>query len=133
MSERSRFRIKNGEIEIEYEGLVNDVNERYQEALDWLKSSPQEPEHEEKQRKEETKRGTRGPEIWSPAIDNLIQQGFFKLPNKRTRKDVEKALMDKALPVQGKEGTITTTLTRKVRKGELKGTKGPEGWAFWTE
>jgi len=72
-------------------------------------------------------------QIWSPAIDRLIQKGFFKLPNRRTRKDVEKALEDRALPVKGKARQIITALTRKVRKGDLKGTKGPDGWTFWTE
>jgi hypothetical protein len=141
MSEaRSRFRIKNGEMEIEYEGLVKDANERYKEALEWLKSIPRKEEKEKKEiskekeeATEEKKKGTRGPEIWSPAIDTLIAEGFFKLPNKRDKRDVVKALEDKALPVQGKTGIIRITLTRKVRRGDLKGTKGPQGWAFWTE
>lgn len=38
--EKSRFKVKNGEMEIEYEGSVNDVNQRYKEALDWLKATP---------------------------------------------------------------------------------------------
>jgi hypothetical protein len=46
---------------------------------------------------------------------------------------VIKALKDKALPVKGKARIILQTLTRKVRRGDLKGTHGPEGWAFWTE
>jgi len=134
MSEvKSRFKIKKGEIEIEYEGLVEDVNERYTEALDWFKSMPVKEGEEKKEEEEEKKKGTRGPEIWSPAIDGLIQEGFFKLPNKRDRKAVVKALEDKALPVKGKENTILITLTRKVRRGDLKGTKSLEGWAFWTE
>lgn len=84
-------------------------------------------------KEEEKRKGARGPEIWSPAIDALIQEGFFKLPNKRMAKDVIKALADRALPVTGKSAQILTTLKRKVRKGILKGTKGPEGWTFWTE
>jgi hypothetical protein len=140
MSERkAHFRIRKGEIEIEYEGSSNDVNKKYEEAFEWLKTIPskrtkkEKEDKEEKDEKEEKKRGTRGPAIWSPAIDSLIQEGFFKLPNSRTRKDVEKELEDKALPVKGKSGQIVTTLRRKVRKGDLKGTKGPEGWTFWTE
>jgi uncharacterized protein YajQ (UPF0234 family) len=140
MSEaKSRFKIKNGEVEIEYEGLVSDVNERYGEALDWLKSIPRregekkKAEKTEKKEGEEKKRGTRGPEIWSPAIDSLIQEGFFKSPNNRDNKAVIKALKDKALPVKGKARIILQTLTRKVRRGDLKGTRGPEGWTFWTE
>jgi hypothetical protein len=135
MSEvKSRFKIRNGEIEIEYEGLVKDVNERYKEALEWLKSiSRKEVEGRKEEEVEEKKKGTRGPEIWSPAIDSLIQEGFFKLPKKRAKKDVMTALEDKALPVKGKAGIILVTLTRKVRRGDLKGTKGPEGWTFWSE
>lgn len=139
MSEvKSRFKIKNGEIEIEYEGLVKDVNERYKEALNWLKSIPRKGEGEKKGEKKEKeegekKKGTRGPEIWSPAIDGLIEEGFFKLPNKRDNKAVMKELENKALPVKGKANIILQTLTRKVRKGGLKGTHGPEGWTFWTE
>ena len=138
MSEaKSRFKVKNGEIEIEYEGLVKDVNERYGEALEWLKSVPRSKgdrkEEEIREEEKEKKRGTRGPEIWSPAIDSLIQEGFFKLPNKRTNKDVIKALEDKARPVKGKTHIVLTTLTRKVRRGDLKGTKSSEGWNFWTE
>jgi len=138
MSEaKSRFRIKNGEIEIEYEGLVKDVNDRYKEALDWLRSIPfgegRGKTGKQEREPEERKKGTRGPEIWSPAIDNLIKEGFFKLPNRRDNKAVMKALEDKALPVRGKAKFILQTLIRKVRKGDLKGTHGPEGWVFWTE
>jgi uncharacterized protein YajQ (UPF0234 family) len=138
MSEaKSRFRIKNGEIEIEYEGLVKDTNDRYKEALDWVKSAPRRggtvKVEETGKEPEERKKGTRGPEIWSPAIDNLINEGYFKLPNKRDNKAVMKALEDKALPVKGKAKIILQTLMRKVRKGDLKGTHTTEGWVFWTE
>jgi len=138
MSEvKSRFRIKKGEIEIEYEGLVKDVNERYKEALDWLRSITYETKEEKEAEKigeeVEKKKGTRGRELWSPAIDDLIQEGFFKLPNRRDNKAVMKALEDKALPAKGKAKEILQALTRKVRRGALKGTHGPEGWTFWTE
>jgi hypothetical protein len=139
MSEdKSRFKIKNGEIEIEYEGPIKDANERYKEAFDWLKSIPHEAigkkmDREKKEGAEEKKKGTRGREIWSPAIDALIKEGFFKLPKRRTTKEVLKALEDKALPTQDKGHIISVTLTRKVRRGDLKGTKSSEGWTFWTE
>jgi hypothetical protein len=108
------------------------------ECFDWLKSTPKkEPEkkigQKKKEDKKEKKKGSRGPAIWSPAIDDLIKEGFFKLPNKRKKKDVVKALADKALPVQGKDTAIIIALTRKVRRGDLKGTKGPKGWTFWTD
>ncbi len=141
MSEaKSRFKIKKGEIEIEFEGTSKEVTDRYKEAFDWVKSLPSrekidliEKDAKTKSAGEEKKRGTRGPEIWSPAIDGLINDNFFKLPQRRNQQDVMKALTDTALPVQGRDKVIKQTLVRKVRKGELKGTRGPEGWTFWTE
>ena len=136
---KSRFRIKNGATEVEYEGPVEDVKERYKEAFGWLKSAQHEgiekktDEKTEEKIEKEKKKGTRAPEIWVPAIDGLIKDEFFKLPNKRRKNDVVKALADKALPVEGKNGVIAITLIRTVRKGALKGTKGPDGWTFWTE
>jgi uncharacterized protein (DUF362 family) len=71
--------------------------------------------------------------MWAPAIDGLIQEGFFKLPNKRTRDDVKKALKAKSVPVEGNMNLVITTLARRVEKGKLKATKGSEGWTYWTE
>lgn len=135
---RGHFKIKKGEVEIEYEGSSNDVNNRYKEAFEWLKTIPlktaeKEKEGEKEEKQQRTKKGTRGPAIWSPAIDTLIREGFFKLPNRRTKKEVQKALEDRALPTKGKSTQILVALTRKVRKGDLKGTKGPDGWTFWAE
>jgi hypothetical protein len=139
---KSRFKIRKGEIEIEFEGPAEEVSNKYKEAFDWVKSVfPQENLEPKKQKsavtkidnKEEKKKGTRGPEIWAPAIESLIGDSFFKLPAKRNLQDVSKALQDKALSVQGKSGLISQTLVRKVRKGALKGTHGPNGWVFWTE
>ncbi|MFX1362946.1 MAG: DUF362 domain-containing protein [Promethearchaeota archaeon] len=73
------------------------------------------------------------PTVWAPAIDKLIQEGFFGLPKKRTRKDVEKALKARGIAVKGKGSVINNTLIRRVRKGTLKGAKSPDGWHFWTE
>lgn len=133
--EKSHFRIKNGETEIEYYGPLSDTNQRYEEAFEWLKGipAPETPTKNAKTRVETVRKSTRGPEIWSSAIDELIKQGYFKRPNQRKTKDVLKALADKAFPVEDKGDTITTTLRRKIRKGDLKGTKGPDGWTFWTD
>lgn len=139
MSEiRSHFKIRSGEIEIEYGGPVEEVNQRYKEAFEWIKSNPKIDILKKGRAKEETvpedkKKTTHGREIWSPAIDALISEDFFKLPARRTTTEVLKALEDKALPTQGKSHNISVTLTRKVRRGNLKGTKGPDGWIFWTE
>jgi hypothetical protein len=139
MSEgKSRFRIKNGEIEIEYEGLVKDVNLRYKEALEWLKSIPKVIEEKRiKQVKEgevekEGKRGGVRKLIFSPKIDELISEGFFKLPNRKKIADVTKVLQEKGLPVTGKEQAILISLKRRLGK-TLKGTKAGDEWNFWTE
>ena len=73
------------------------------------------------------------PKIWAPAIDSLIREGFFKLPNRRTREDVAKALEARAISTRGNAGVIANTLTRRVKKGVLKAVKGPDGWVYWTE
>jgi hypothetical protein len=63
----------------------------------------------------------------------LIQEGFFKLPNKRTREDVKKALEARSVPVEGNMNLVLTTLNRRVKKGILKAAEEAEGWAYWTE
>jgi uncharacterized protein (DUF362 family) len=73
------------------------------------------------------------PKIWAPAIDGLIHEGFFKLPNKRTREEVRKALKARSVPVEGNMNLIVNTLTRRIEKGMLKAKKEPEGWIYWTE
>lgn len=73
------------------------------------------------------------PKIWSPAVDGLIREGFFKLPNKRTREDVRKTLKARSIPVEGNMNLVLTTLGRRVEKGMLKAKKEPEGWTYWTE
>lgn len=136
MSEgKSRFKIKKGDVEIEFEGDPKEVSEKYQHVFEWIKSLPivtPEVRPVEEERKEEKRGGPRRA-IWSPAISELIGEGFFALPNKRGTRDVMKGLHDKGLPVTGKEAQIVTALKRKLRKGELKGTKVEKEWYFWTE
>lgn len=73
------------------------------------------------------------PKMWAPAIDGLIRDGFFKLPNQRTREDVRKALKARSVPVEGNMNLVVTTLKRRVKKGMLKAKKEQQGWAYWTE
>jgi len=78
-----------------------------------------------------------GPQTWGGhaynALESLIQEGFFRLPNERTREDVAKALESRAISTKGKEGRIANSLSRRVKKGVLKAAKGPDGWVYWTE
>ena len=79
----------------------------------------------------------RGPQTWGGhsynALESLIQEGFFKLANKRTREDVAKALESRGIATEGKEGRIANSLSRRVKKGVLKAAKGADGWVYWTE
>jgi uncharacterized protein (DUF362 family) len=70
---------------------------------------------------------------WAPAIDGLIQEGFFKLPNKRTKEDVRKALKAKSVPVEGNMNLVVTTMKRRVKKEILKTKIEKDGWIYWTE
>lgn len=73
------------------------------------------------------------PKSWASGIDSLIKEGFFKLPNKRTREEVMKALKAKGLRVKGNASVIATTLSRRMKKGQLKGLKDSSGWVYWTD
>jgi len=134
--EKSRFRIKKGETEIEYEGQSKEVNERYREAFEWLKSlrpeDTEEKQSEEKGTGLEEKRGGARKELFSPKIDELIKGNYFKLPDKRKVSDVMKTLMEKGLPTSGKDEAVLNSLKRRLGK-TLKGTKEGKEWVFWTE
>jgi len=73
------------------------------------------------------------PIVWAPTIDSLIENGFFQLPNKRTRKEVAKAFEARGISTKGNTGIIATTLARRAKKGKLKAAKEPSGWVYWTE
>ncbi len=89
------------------------------------------------QKKMRTQARALGPQTWGGkaylALESLIQNEFFKLPNKRTRKDVAKALEAIGLPTEGKERRIANSLSRRVKKGVLKSAKYPDGQVYWTE
>jgi hypothetical protein len=134
-NERSRFKIKKGETEIEYEGPSSEVKERYKEAFEWVKATHRKITDEKKadeKKEKETKRGGPRKQLFSPKIDELIQEDFFKLPNKRKVQDVVKALMEKGLPISGKEVAVLNSLRRRLGK-TLKGTKEQGEWVFWTD
>jgi uncharacterized protein (DUF362 family) len=66
------------------------------------------------------------------AFKALVEEGFFKQPNKRTIKDVVDALEARGLPTKGKETKIADILARRVKKRILKKHKKPDGQAYWT-
>jgi hypothetical protein len=77
------------------------------------------------------------PQTWGGqacrAMKSLVQDGFFKLPNKKSTGDVARALEAKGIPTKNKEDKIASILTRRVRKGTLKAAKCHDGWVYWTE
>jgi len=78
----------------------------------------------------------KGPTTWGGhahlAFKNMINEGFFKQPNKRTLKDVVKALEARGLSTKGKETKIADILARRDKKGILKKHKTPNGQVYWT-
>ena len=78
------------------------------------------------------KRGGSRKDMFSSKIDELIESGFFMLPNKRKVSDVLKVLMEKGLPTNGKDLAVLNSLKRRLGK-TVSGTKEGEEWVFWTE
>jgi uncharacterized protein (DUF362 family) len=77
------------------------------------------------------------PQTWGGkvhrAMKTLVQEGFFKLPSRKTRKAVAKALESMGISTKGKEEKIAEILARRVKSGVLKTAKDPDGWVYWTE
>lgn len=139
MSEgKSRFRIKNGEIEIEYEGSSRDVNERFSEVFEWVRSVPrkriEKKKVEEKiEEKKEEKRGGPRKSIYPSEIQRLKEENFFG--TKKSLDDVIKELESRGMPTRGKRSAIRNALIRDTRKKDsrLKGTKEDNVWVFWVD
>jgi len=129
MSEnRSHFRIKKGEVEIEYSGKPEEVSERYKEALDWIETSTattsptgKAPPKKKPEPGVGTGRGGARSPIVSRGIDEIIADGF--LDKAKTTSEVHAELERKAVP-----GitifNVSEALKRKARKGVLDRIKG---------
>ncbi len=80
---------------------------------------------------------TKGPQTWGGRAYNvyakLIEEGFFKLPNKRAVADVAKMLEAKGLKATGKEDKIMNALDRRVKKGILESSGDRKTRLYWTE
>lgn len=79
----------------------------------------------------------KGPQTWggraNRTFKELMNEGYFRLPNKRTIDDVAKALQAKGLEVQGKRDKIEAALVRRVKNGTLQSSKTQDKKLFWTE
>lgn len=133
MSEnRSHFRIKKGEIEIEYDGKSDEVTSKFSEIFDWIKTAPtilppsREPTFQEPG-KEKAKKGGPRTGVISPAIDDLIKEGF--LSDFKNTSEVLEELRRKTVPVSDVTPVINA-LNRKVPK-VLERIKDKEGrWVY---
>lgn len=78
-----------------------------------------------------------GPQTWGGKTNHafalLVEEGYFKLPKKRTLEDVTEALKRKGLPTEGKEEKITSFLERRVKSGTLTKEKDKARKLYWTQ
>ena len=134
--ERSHFKMKKGDIEIEYEGVSSEVSSKFSEIFEWLKTAPitplppkpaegipPEPVEEERQER----RGGARSAVISPEIDKLMEEGFldaFKNANQ-----VYEELKRKAVPVSGLNAVVEA-LKRRVPEtlDRIKDDKGK--WVY---
>jgi len=136
---KHRFRIKNEEIEIEYEGSLKEVNERYKSAFEWLTSRQAGKKQKKKELKEgkekKDKRGGIRKTIYGDKITELVDEGFFK--KRKSFEEVIKGLDEKDVPTKDAKArnAILTNLRRRIKSksAKLKGTTEEDIWYFWTD
>jgi hypothetical protein len=134
---KNRFRVRNGEVEIEYEGPLKEVNARYGKAVEWATSQLSKvtiPKKEEsRERVKEDKRGGARKAIYPPEIEKLKKVNFFK--PKKSLDEVIAKFESLIVPTRGKRNAILTALKADTRKKEskLKATKEGKDWYFWVD
>jgi hypothetical protein len=86
------------------------------------------------QKQQKAKR--KGATTWGGKTHNafkaLVDEGFFKQPNRRTIEDVIDALEARGIPTKGKETKIADILARRAKRGILEKHKTPSGKTYWT-
>jgi len=133
---RNRFRIRNGEIEVEYEGPLKEVNERYKSILDWVMSKNRKARlkgEEEEEGKKKSKRGGVRKPIYPQEIAKLKKANFFK--PKKSLDEVIKKFESIGVPTRDKRTAIRNALINDTRKkdSKLKATKEGDTWYFWED
>lgn len=116
--ERSRFKIKKGDVEVEYEGKSSDVDKRYEEALTWVKSALTTSPVSQGQKAEmdlakTDRRGGARSNVVSRAVDNLIEEHWIGKSKKIP--DVVAELRRRAVPGVVKKNAYDA-LNRRVGK-----------------
>jgi len=92
----TRFKVKVGEVELEYEGEPAEVRERYEQALEWMRTSPRTVQSEPKstEKAEEEKRSykkTGEMKILTERLAELRKEKFFDTPKglQQIRKELQ--------------------------------------------
>jgi hypothetical protein len=79
----------------------------------------------------------KGPQTWggraNRAFKELMKEGYFQLPNKRTMDDIVERLQAKGLDTQNKQQKIKAALIRRIKSGTLQSSKDLDEQLFWTE
>ena len=130
--EKSRFRIKKGDIEIEYEGKSSEVNARYKEAFEWMKAvtiSPPKPppKKEDIGKKDKKKKPAVRTKGVTAEIDKLIEEGWMDDYKRNT--EILKELERRAITgvyVQA----IDAALRRRVGKTLERKKDEQENWGY---
>ena len=138
MSEgRYRFRIKKGEVEIEYEGDSKEVDTKYNEAFIWIKSTSEissivkSTKEAPKEKKEGSVRGGRRSRVISPAIDTLIEEQW--LNEFKKEEEVVAELTRRGIP-GANEKNVGEALKRRVQAGKLDRIRDKDGkWTYRTK
>jgi hypothetical protein len=138
---KNHFKIRNGEIEIEYEGPLTEVNKRFDQTYLWATSAKTAPPNKTKEKeideslgeKKKSNRGGHRKEIYPPYIKKLKEQNFFT--PKKSIDEVEKKLKDLGAPTVGKRTAICNALMNDTRKenSKLHATKEGKIWSYWED
>ena len=80
-----RFRIRRGDVEIEFEGEPSDALKRYDELMSWVRSAPEGKAKstipsDSKEDKQVARRNTGESKVIRERLDSLKDEGFFKSP-----------------------------------------------------
>jgi hypothetical protein len=116
--ERSRFKIKKGDVEVEYEGKSSDVDKKYEEAFIWVKSALTTPPVSRGQKAEKDlgktdRRGGARSNVVSKVVDSLIEEHWIGKSKKIP--DVVAELKRRTVPGVD-EINVYNALNRRVGK-----------------
>ena len=141
MSEtKSRFKMKKGDIEIEYEGVSEEVSSKFTEIFDWLKSEPvihtqtkpnnnvTDPPQAIKQQNQVQKQGKGGGSrsaVVAPALNEILNDGF--LNDFKSLDQILEELKRRAVPSNLK--SVRSAIVRKVPK-TVDRVKDGDTWVY---